>query len=169
VLTELAEEVATAVEAALLLQAVLSNLGIPGLVFSPEQGAAAASVPGISRDDRAEIKASLMAKTTGRRRGEPIVLSRPTGLEQFHANLDALDLSAVWDHVLLSEAGAWRCCVFDALGGGPAVCLARPVFVRRPCRPTAGPLRQDRRTHGHTSAIETGREHSPVRCRLAWR
>lgn len=96
VVEEFALEVASDAEAALLVQAVMSNLGVPGLVFAPKDDPGGR---GISDDDRAQIKASLIAKTTGGRRGEPIVLTRPTTFEQFDVSLEALDLSHVWTHV----------------------------------------------------------------------
>lgn len=125
VVEEIVIELGLDIDATLLTAAVMSNLGVPGLVFSPEQppnlGAAVASASSsaISADDRAEIKAAIIAKTTGSRRGEPIVFSRPTRFEQFEVDLAQYDLDHVWRHVETRMSGVlgWPA-ILAGLGAG---------------------------------------------------
>ena len=129
---EIVNEIATDTEAGLLLRAVLTNLGIPGLVVSPKE--AAASIPA---DDRREMKASIQSRTSGSKRGEPMVFSKAVSLEQFNTNLGQYDLKHVWDHVETRIAGAigWPA-VLAGLGGRPERCQPRygGRLARQRCR-----------------------------------
>src|SRR5581483_6204053 len=64
-------------EAANFTAALLRNMGVPGVVVSPEQGAT------VSQEDADVTKAYVKSKFTGDNRGEPLVLSGPTKVQQF--------------------------------------------------------------------------------------
>lgn len=70
-------EVWTDDEAANFTATLLRNMGVPGILLSPKS----ASEP--NEEDVAEIKSAFQAKFSGDRRGEPMVLSAPTDIEQF--------------------------------------------------------------------------------------
>jgi HK97 family phage portal protein len=70
-------EVFTDDEAANFTASLLRNMGVPGLVVSPEGD----SQP--SPDDVTAVKAYLRGAFTGDNRGEPIVMSGPTKIAQF--------------------------------------------------------------------------------------
>lgn len=69
-------EVFTDDEAARFTASLLRNMGVPGLLFSPDGGTA-------SPDDVAATKSYLKEAFTGDRRGEPLVMRGPTKVEQF--------------------------------------------------------------------------------------
>lgn len=69
-------EVFTDDEAANFTAAILKNMGVPGLVVSPEGGKA-------SREQALETKEALLDRFSGDRRGEPLVMTGPTKVEQF--------------------------------------------------------------------------------------
>jgi HK97 family phage portal protein len=71
-------EVFTDDEAANFTASLLRNMGVPGLVVSPEQAEARPS-----SDDVAATKAYFKGAFTGDRRGEPLVMSGPTRVAQF--------------------------------------------------------------------------------------
>jgi len=70
-------EVYTDDEAAGFTASLLRNMGVPGLIVSPKQGIT------IEEAQAETTKATLMAKFTGDRRGEPIVMTGATDVEQF--------------------------------------------------------------------------------------
>ncbi len=70
-------EVFTDQEAAQFTASLLKNMGVPGLMVSPEKGVT------VAPDEAAETKAGLLAKFTGDKRGEPIVMTGATKIEQF--------------------------------------------------------------------------------------
>jgi HK97 family phage portal protein len=70
-------EVFTDDEAAQFTASLLSNMGVPGLMVSPEKGVT------IADDQALEAKQSLLEKFTGDKRGEPIVMTGATKIEQF--------------------------------------------------------------------------------------
>ena len=72
-------EVFTDNEAANYSASILRNMGIPGLVVSP------ADANGVI-DNPADLKRDIMAKTTGDRRGEPLVMGLPTKIERIAWN-----------------------------------------------------------------------------------
>lgn len=69
-------EVFTDDEAARFTASLLRNMGVPGLLFSPDGGTA-------SVDDVQATKAYLKEAFTGDRRGEPLVMRGPTNVSQF--------------------------------------------------------------------------------------
>ena len=83
-------EVFTDDEAANFTASLLRNSGVPGVVVSPKDGAA---MPG--PDDVKATKAYLAEAHTGDRRGEPLVMSGPTSVEQFGFSPSQLDLKAL--------------------------------------------------------------------------
>lgn len=71
-------EVFTDDEAARFTATLLRNMGVPGLVISPEKGS-----PAPSDDDVKATKAYMGQAFSGDRRGEPLIMSGPTQVEQF--------------------------------------------------------------------------------------
>jgi len=74
-------------EAAQFTASLLKNMGIPGLLVSPEKGD---HTP--SPDDVAATKAYIEEETGGSNRGKPLVMSGPTKVQQFGFNPQQLDL-----------------------------------------------------------------------------
>lgn len=70
-------EVFTDDEAANFTASLLRNMGVPGIVFSPDGG----ELP--SRDDVEATKEYMKQGFTGDNRGEPLVMSGPTKVAQF--------------------------------------------------------------------------------------
>lgn len=70
-------EVYTDDEAAAFTASLLRNMGVPGIVVSPEKGVS------INPAEAEETKATIIAKFTGDKRGEPIVMTGATKIEQF--------------------------------------------------------------------------------------
>ena len=83
-------EVFTDDEASRFTATVLRNMGVIGIVMSPKEGGITAT-----EDDVAETKKKLMERFTGSRRGEPLVMGRPTDVHQFGFSLDKMDLSSI--------------------------------------------------------------------------
>lgn len=69
-------EVFTDNEAARFTASLLKNMGVPGLIVSPKQGS-------ISIEEASEAKRFLIDQFTGDRRGDPLVQTGPTEIEQF--------------------------------------------------------------------------------------
>jgi HK97 family phage portal protein len=70
-------EVFTDNEAANFTAALLRNMGVPGVMVSPEKGVT------IDPNEAEETKKTLTEKFTGDKRGEPIVMTGATKIEQF--------------------------------------------------------------------------------------
>ncbi len=85
-------EIWTDMEAAEFIASVLRNGGIPGLLLSPDSDAIQPG-PG----DADIIKAYVKERTTGSRRGEPMVLSGKTKVERLSWNPKELDLTSASD------------------------------------------------------------------------
>ena len=81
-------EVFTDDEAANFTATLLRNMGVPGLVFSPADSASAPA----DEEDLKRTKAHLRSAFTGDNRGEPIVFSAPTRIEQFGFSPEQLQL-----------------------------------------------------------------------------
>lgn len=77
-------EVYTDDEAAAFTAALLRNMGVPGLLVSPK--------PGVTFTDEQgkETKAVLQSKLAGDKRGEPLVLTGATDVQQFGFNPEQL-------------------------------------------------------------------------------
>jgi HK97 family phage portal protein len=86
-------EIYTDDEAMRFTAAILHNFGMPGVVVSP--GTDTKKVA--SQDEMDAIKAKFKAEFTGDKRGDPIVLNRPTHVEQFGFSPNELDLGALRD------------------------------------------------------------------------
>lgn len=71
-------EVFTDDEAAVFTASLLRNMGVPGLLVSPEKDS-----PAPSPEDVEYTKGYLKASFTGDRRGEALVMSGPTKIQQF--------------------------------------------------------------------------------------
>ena len=84
-LQSLFREVFTDDEAANMTATLLKNLGVPGLVISPESEIA-------SDEDAKEIKKWFKENTTGDKRGEPLVISTPTKVDMFGFSPQQMDL-----------------------------------------------------------------------------
>lgn len=83
-------EVFTDDEAANFTAHLLRNAGVPGLIVSPESGDHAPS-----EDDVKATKTYLKEGFTGDRRGEPLVMSGPTKVQQFGFSPEQLKLRDV--------------------------------------------------------------------------
>lgn len=71
-------------EAANFTATLLKNMGVPGLVLSPDFSA---GMPATQLQANAEaVKAALEDKTTGDNRGKPLVMKGPTKVQQFGFN-----------------------------------------------------------------------------------
>ncbi len=70
-------EVYTDDEAAVFTASLLRNMGVPGVMVSPEKGMT------ITPEQALETRNTLVAKFTGDKRGEPIVMTGATTIEQF--------------------------------------------------------------------------------------
>lgn len=79
-------EVFTDDEAANFTASLLTNMGVPGLVVSPDTGAT------LNSGDADETKAYVKAMFTGDKRGEALVMSAPTKVEQFGFSPNELSL-----------------------------------------------------------------------------
>lgn len=76
-LRSILREVFTDDEAAAFTASLLRNMGVPGIMVSPAPGVK------ISEDTALKTKADLLEKFTGDKRGEPIVMTGATTIEQF--------------------------------------------------------------------------------------
>lgn len=85
-LQSLFREIFTDDEAANFTASLLRNNGMPTVAISPTTEVA------MSDDDQRAIKHDWMAKTTGDRRGEPLISDRPFDLKQFGFNPQQMDL-----------------------------------------------------------------------------
>lgn len=77
-------------EAARWLAALLRNMGTPGLVISPKGDGAQ-----FSPAKAIETKLDIIQKTTGDRRGEPLVMLAPTDTELYGFSPEQMDLSSL--------------------------------------------------------------------------
>jgi HK97 family phage portal protein len=75
-------------ECAGLVAALLANKGVPGLVISPEKDVV------VDPKDEGELKQYVLEKTTGRHRGEPLVVSAAVKVQQYGFSPAEMDLSA---------------------------------------------------------------------------
>lgn len=73
-------------EAGRFAASLLKNMGVPGLILSPEGDAA------IPADDLEATKTDIQSKTTGDRRGEPMVFGSATKVQQFGFNPQQMDM-----------------------------------------------------------------------------
>lgn len=85
-LASVLREVWTDDEAARFTAAILGNMGVPGLVISPDQQGR------IRREDAADAKEKFRGLVSGERRGEPIVMTSATRIEQFGFSPEQLNL-----------------------------------------------------------------------------
>jgi len=86
----LLREIVTDEEAAEFTHTILRNLGVTGMIISPsnEKGK-------ITQADADKIKASVMNRTQGDRRGEPLVIGGSIKVDQMATDVTKLDLSAI--------------------------------------------------------------------------
>ena len=87
----LLREVFTDDEAANFSAALLRNMGVPGLIVGPDWGKAGAG-SAISETDKIDAKEYIKQNTTGDKRGEPLVFTAPTKVQQFGFSPKDLDL-----------------------------------------------------------------------------
>lgn len=83
-------EIVTDEEAAEFTHTIMRNLGVTGMIISPsnEKGK-------LSQAEADRIKASVIMRTTGDRRGEPLVLGGAIKVDQMSQDVTKLDLSAI--------------------------------------------------------------------------
>ncbi len=84
-LQSLFREVFTDDEAANMTAALLKNMGVPGMLISPAQDT-------VSQQDADAVKQYIKERTTGDRRGEPIVIGSATKVDTFGFNPQQMDL-----------------------------------------------------------------------------
>jgi HK97 family phage portal protein len=87
-LTPLLREIFTDDEAAAFTASLLRNAGVPGLVVSPASESAT-----VSETDKKDVKEYLKQAFSGDARGEPLVMTGPTRVEQFGFDPQKLDLA----------------------------------------------------------------------------
>lgn len=86
----LLREIATDEEAAEFTHTILRNLGVTGMVISPADGKGHITEP-----DALKIKAQVMQRTTGDRRGEPLVIGSSARVDQMGVDMGAIDLAGI--------------------------------------------------------------------------
>lgn len=74
-------------EAATFTATILKNMGVPGILVSPEKGVE------IDKAEAEQTKKDIQAKFTGDRRGEPLVMTGATKVEQFGFSPEQLVLT----------------------------------------------------------------------------
>jgi HK97 family phage portal protein len=89
-LRSLLGEIYTDQEAAAMTSALLRNMGVPGVLISPKQGA-----PAISQPTAERLKAHFIAKTTGDKRGEPYVTEHGVEITQFGFSPEQMQLRSI--------------------------------------------------------------------------
>ena len=89
-LKSLFREVFTDDEAANMTAALLKNMGVPGVVISPREGA-----PSMTAEVGKDVKEWFKSSTTGDKRGEPLVMSGATDISQFGFNPQQMDMKAL--------------------------------------------------------------------------
>lgn len=95
-------EVATEDEVNQFTNALLVNLGVPGLTVSPSDSDASRGF------DPAAVKSAIDASVGGRNRGRTLVFPRPMSISQLSVTTDVLNLSHIWDHVETRIAAVLR-------------------------------------------------------------
>lgn len=85
-LASVLREVYTDDEAARFTAAILKNMGVPGLVVSPDQQGR------ITRENAEQAKEKFKTLFSGQGRGEPVVMTSATKVEQFGFSPDQLNL-----------------------------------------------------------------------------
>ncbi len=85
-LQSLLREVFTDDEAANMTATLLRNLGVPGLLISPDKDSS------VSAQDAEAVKQYVKERTTGDRRGEPMIIGAPTHVEAFGFNPQQMDM-----------------------------------------------------------------------------
>ena len=80
-------------EASRFSASILHNLGVPGVVIAPDKESKGA----LDENARDAIKAKFKQSFGGDRRGDPIVMSKPTSIVQFGFSPQDMDLGAIRD------------------------------------------------------------------------
>ena len=80
-------------EASRFSASILHNLGVPGVVIAPDKESKGA----LDENAREAIKAKFKESFGGDRRGDPIVMSKPTSIVQFGFSPNDMDLGAIRD------------------------------------------------------------------------
>jgi HK97 family phage portal protein len=78
-------EIFTDDEASNMTASLLRNMGVPGVIISPQQGI-------VSQAAAERIKASYLEKFSGDRKGEPLVMEGATKIEQFGFSPEQMQL-----------------------------------------------------------------------------
>jgi HK97 family phage portal protein len=120
-LAALLQEVFTDQEAADFTAALLGNMGVPGVVVSPAKGG-----PMPTPGDVTATKEYLKGGFTGEKRGEPLVMSGPTSVEQFGFNPQQLTLRELRR---LPEERVTACLGVPAIVAGLGAGLDRSTFA----------------------------------------
>jgi len=120
-LKSLVREMFTDDEAANMTASLLKNLGVPGVVISPKEGGA-----GMGGEQGKDIKEWFKDSFTGDKRGEPLVMSGATNVEQFGfspKDMDLKDLRRLPEERISGVLGVPA--IVAGLGAG----LARSTFA----------------------------------------
>lgn len=88
-------EIVTDAEAASYTASLLRNMGIPGIVISPDTNLVNGAVEELSPEQQKAMKAEIMASTTGDRRGDPLIFMSPTKVQEFGFDPKQMDVSAI--------------------------------------------------------------------------
>lgn len=88
-LASVLREVYSDVEAAAFSAALLKNMGVPGLIISPDGDAV------IGDEDLEAAEAKLDEKFSGTRRGKPLIAGAPTKVHQFGFSPEQMDLRSL--------------------------------------------------------------------------
>ena len=80
-------------EASRFSASILHNLGVPGVVIAPDKESKGA----LDENARDAIKAKFKESFGGDKRGDPIVMSKPTSIVQFGFSPGEMDLGAIRD------------------------------------------------------------------------
>jgi len=80
-------------EASRFSASILHNLGVPGVVIAPDKESKGA----LDENARDAIKAKFKESFGGDKRGDPIVMSKPTNIVQFGFSPGEMDLGAIRD------------------------------------------------------------------------
>lgn len=120
-LKSLFREVFTDDEASNMTASLLKNLGVPGIIISPKEG-----TPGMTSEVGKEIKEWFKDTFTGDKRGEPLVMSGATKVDQFGFNPQQMDLK---DLRRLPEERISGVLGVPAIVAGLGAGLARSTFA----------------------------------------
>lgn len=120
-LSSLLQEVFTDVEASEFTAALLGNMGVPGVLISPSKEGGTPS-----DDDVKATKAKFKGGFSGDNRGEPLIMSGPTNVEQFGFSPEQMNLRTIRR---IPEERVTACLGVPAIVAGLGAGLDRSTFA----------------------------------------